>query len=209
MTAALAAAFLGVSAPEAAQKPSAVEFLKAFTRQTKAAEGSFTQQIFDKQGKPIDTSAKGVFLFERPGKFMWRIIKPYPQIMVSDGNQLWIWDPDLKQVTVKRLSEKVSTTPAAVLFGKGNIEDFFTLSDDPDSQGLHWALAVPKKEDLTYSRIHIGFDATGTFAAMRLEDHFGQTTELKLSEVKTREAFAPETFEFRIPAGADVLRDDN
>ncbi|MDO4937453.1 MAG: outer membrane lipoprotein chaperone LolA [Sutterellaceae bacterium] len=210
MGAAVAAAgLLSLTNAWAAQTANAVDFLKAFTSQTQAAEGKFTQRILDKEGKPVEATANGVFMFERPGKFVWRIVKPYPQSIVSDGASLWIWDPDLNQVTVKKLSATVSTTPAAVLFGTGNIDAFFNLNNEQDKEGLHWVQAVPKEEDLTYSRIHIGFDAKGTIAAMRLEDHFGQTTELKLADVKTQAAFAPETFAFKIPEGADVLRDDN
>ncbi len=210
MSAAVAAAgLLSLTSVWAAQTANAIEFLKAFTSQTQAAEGKFTQRILDKEGKPVEATANGVFMFERPGKFVWRIVKPYPQSIVSDGSSLWIWDPDLNQVTVKKLSTTVSTTPAAVLFGKGNIEAFFNLENEKDDQGLHWVLAVPKEEDLTYSRIHIGFDSLGTIAAMRLEDHFGQTTELKLTDVKTQASFSSETFAFKIPDGVDVLRDDN
>lgn len=201
---------LAVATPAfAAETTTATQLLKAFTVQTRSAQGNFTQQILDKDGKSLEMPANGQFVFERPGKFAWKIVKPYPQSIVSDGSSLWIWDPDLNQVTVKKLNAAVSTTPAAVLFGTGNIEEFFTLVDEKTVDGIYWVKATPKVEDLTYSQIHIGFERSGVMSAMRLQDHFGQTTVLKFTDVKTQSKVAPETFAFKIPENADVLRDDN
>lgn len=193
----------------AAQATTATQLLKTFIDQTRSARGDFTQQILDKDGKSLEMPASGQFVFERPGKFVWKIVKPYPQSIVSDGTSLWIWDPDLNQVTVKKLTAAVSTTPAGVLFGTGNLDEFFTLVDEKTVDGIYWVKATPKVEDLTYSQIHIGFESNGVMNAMRLRDHFGQTTVLKFTGVKTQTKVTDETFTFKIPAGADVLRDDN
>lgn len=183
--------------------------LKTFTQSVDSAQGSFTQTMLDKDGKTLDVPSTGSFKFERPGKFVWSIAKPYPQDIVSNGQTLWIWDPDLNQVTVKRLTASVSTTPAAVLFGKGNIDEYFALKDLASKEGIYWVQATPKVEDLTYRVIEIGFNEKGLIAAMRLEDHFGQTTKLDFKDVATKTAFDAQVFNFKIPEGADVLRDDN
>ncbi len=185
------------------------DYLKQFAKETTSAQGEFTQTILDKSGKALEAPVTGNFAFKRPGQFVWRIEKPYPQSIISDGATLWIWDPDLNQVTVKKLTAAVSTTPAAVLFGKGNIEDVFELKDLSDEGGRLWVRATPKIEDMSYASIQIAFDKKGNLAGMRLNDHFGQTTRIEFSKVQTGTMTDDSAFSFSIPEGADVLRDDN
>lgn len=204
VTAACAAIAL-VSLPAAAASGKAA--LLAFAKTTTSASGAFAQKVQDSKGPVVGADSSGTFLFERPGKFVWDTVKPYPQKIVSDAKTVYVWDPDLNQVTVRKLTQAVSTTPAAVLFGEGNIESVFTLKDIKPSEGLDWVEATPKTEDMTYRRFEIGFDAKGTLAAMRLFDHFGQTVTLRFSDVKTNVALEHKAFAFAIPAGVDVLQD--
>lgn len=202
--AAVATAFLVMSEATAASGKAA---LLTFAAQTQTAQGSFAQTVTDKKGPVAGADASGKFVFERPGKFVWDTVKPYPQTIVSDAKTVYVWDPDLNQVTVRKLTEAMSSTPAAVLFGEGDLEKTFKLTDMPSSDGLSWVSAEPRVEDITYKRFEIGFDGKGLLAAMRLFDHFGQTVTLTFTGVKTNAKVNETLFEFRIPQGADVLQD--
>lgn len=203
--AAVAAALMTASLSSSAASGKAA--LSAFVQSAASAQGAFEQKVADKNGSVAGGEASGTFVFERPGKFLWKTELPYPQTIVSDAKTVSIWDPDLNQVTVRRLTEAVSATPAAVLFGRGDLEKTFVLADLPDAAGLNWVSAQPRVEDMTYKRFEIGFDADGVPAEMRLFDHFGQTVTIAFKNVKINAAVEPSVFQFRIPEGADILQD--
>lgn len=203
----MCAAPLTVSA--VAKEVSGRELLARFAQNIKSASGRFVQRTVAKDGKPVDAAMHGEFMFERPGRFVWSTLKPYAQDIVSDGQSVWIWDPDLNQVTVKRLNAAMGSTPAGVLFGYGNLAETLTLTDEKPAGGLVWVRARPIVDDPTYDSMRIGFDGDGKPAVMLLFDHFGQTTELRFTEVRINEAVDSKRFDFRIPEGADVLRDSN
>lgn len=195
---------------EAAQAPrSGPEALERFAQLVHTASGQFEQRMLDKNGQSLDTPMRGHFVFERPGRFVWHTDSPYEQHIVSNGTTLWIWDPDLNQVTVKHIAGQVQSTPAGVLFGQGDLAEVFDLLALPASQGLAWVQCTPKQEDPTYARLNLGFDAQGRPAAMDLLDHFGQTTQLRLTQLRINAPVDKTLFEWRAPAGADVLRDTN
>lgn len=186
-----------------------IALLMRFVKEVERAEGAFEQTIYGKDGKKLDGPLRGVFAFQRPGRFVWEVKIPYPQKIVSDSKTIYIWDPDLNQVTVKRLSAAISSTPASILFGEGDIEKSFKLEELPETEGCRWVRAMPKVEDLTYASIDLGFDSRGYVTDLKLHDHFGQTTVLKLSGIVINGILPKGHFEFAIPQGADVLRDDN
>lgn len=205
IAAALAAA---VSLPCAAgDAPSALAMLEAFGRDVVSAQGRFEQRIYNAEGKQQDETSRGEFRFQRPGKFAWIVTKPYPQQIVSNGVTLWLYDPDLMQVTVKRLGQFVSATPATILFGHKEVGESFVLSDLPKEDGLYWVGAVPKAEDMSFARMSVGFDKKGRLRQMKLFDHFGQTTVLTFEKLEINVDIAPSAFELEIPKGVDVLQD--
>src|SRR6266702_4340460 len=107
----------------------------AFNTATRTATANFQQEVFDRAGKVVDR-ASGTFAFARPGKFRWTYEKPHKQVLVGDGAKLWIHDPDLNQVTVKRIDNAISSTPAALLAGQDDITALFTLRDAGAADGL-------------------------------------------------------------------------
>src|SRR5213075_2782191 len=127
----------------AAQASGLDDFL-AFNSQTKTATARFEQQVMGRDGKVVETGS-GTFVFARPGKFRWTYEKPHKQLLVADGAKLWIHDPDLNQVTVKRMDRAISSTPAALLAGRDDITRLFTLRDGGSSGGLNWVDAQPKE----------------------------------------------------------------
>jgi len=177
----------------------------AFNSATKTATARFEQQVFDRAGKAVET-ASGTFAFARPGKFRWTYDKPHKQVLVGDGTKLWIHDPDLNQVTVKRMEGAISSTPAALLAGKDDITALFTLKDAGTADGLAWVEALPKAQDTGFERVRLGLKGK-SLAAMELHDQLGGRTLLRFADLKPNAAVAPQTFAFAPPKGADVIED--
>ncbi|MGZ5048079.1 MAG: outer membrane lipoprotein chaperone LolA [Usitatibacter sp.] len=195
---------LALSSPLAAHASGLDDFL-SFNGSTRTATANFQQQVFDRTGKVVDR-ASGTFAFARPGKFRWTYEKPHVQVLVGDGTKLWIHDPDLNQVTVKRIGNAISSTPAALLAGKDDITTLFTLRDAGTADGLSWVEATPKAQDTGFERVRLGLNGK-TLAAMELYDQLGGHTMLRISELKANAPVSPETFKFTPPKGADVLED--
>ena len=177
----------------------------AFNSATKTATARFEQQVFDRAGKTVE-SAAGTFAFARPGKFRWTYDKPHKQVLVGDGAKLWIHDPDLNQVTVKRMEGAISSTPAALLAGREDITALFTLRDAGSADGLAWVEASPKAQDTGFERVRLGLNGK-SLAAMELYDQLGGRTMLRFSDFKANAPVSPDTFKFTPPKGADVIED--
>ncbi|MRX08846.1 outer membrane lipoprotein chaperone LolA [Pseudoduganella sp. FT25W] len=203
LMAALTAGLLLVGGAQA----SALEQFKSFVSSTKAAKGEFTQHQV--KGTNGDTpkaanNSSGTFVFARPGKFIWTYTKPYEQVLQADGDQLFIFDKDLNQVTTKKLGDALGSSPAAILFGSNDLEKNFTLSEGGTRDGLEWLKAVPKAKDTSFEQIAIGLK-DGLPAAMELKDSFGQTSVLKFSKIEKNPALSATSFKFVVPKGADVF----
>jgi outer membrane lipoprotein carrier protein len=177
----------------------------AFNSATKTATARFDQQVFDRAGKVVER-ASGTFAFARPGKFRWVYEKPHAQVLVGDGSKLWIHDPDLNQVTVKRIDNAISSTPAALLAGRDDITALFTLRDAGTADGLSWVEAAPKAQDTGFERVRLGLNGN-TLAAMELYDQLGGHTLLRFSDLKPNTSLSPDLFKFVSPKGADVIED--
>ena len=177
----------------------------AFNSSSKTATGRFEQQVFDRSGKAVE-KASGTFAFQRPGKFRWTYDKPHKQLLVGDGNKLWIHDPDLNQVTVKRIGAAISSTPAALLAGKDDITTLFTLRDGGSADGLNWVDATPKAQDTGFEKVRLGLQGK-SLAAMELFDSLGGHTMLRFADLKSNAPVPAESFRFTPPKGADVLED--
>lgn len=192
---------LGVGTVGYAQ--TATEQLRDFVKQVQSATGSFSQSTLDAQGnqRPAQT---GEFAFERPGKFKWQVLKPYEQLVLSDGKQLYQYDPDLNQLTKRSVDHAIGTSPAAILFGSGDLDQSFDLAARPDEDGLNWLRATPKGSDAGFDYVDIGF-AAGTPARLVLLDAFGQQTVIQLSGIKTGVSFQAKDFRFTPPADVDIV----
>ena len=196
---ALAALAVAVPAVSAAS----LERFQSFIRSTQSAKADFEQKVYDRNMKLVQES-RGSFSFVRPGKFRWAFSKPYAQLIVGDGEKVWVHDSDLNQVTVRKLSHALGATPAALISGSADVEKSFDFSDTGEKEGLQWLDAKPKEKDAGFERIRMGFGATG-IDAMELVDQFGQTTRLKFTNVEKNPRLDPATFRFTPPKGADLL----
>lgn len=182
-----------------------LERFAEFIDRTLTARGGFEQKIFDRNRRLLQESS-GVLAFSRPGKFRWRYEKPYAQLIVGDGSKVWIYDEDLKQVTVKNLGQALGSTPAALLAGNNEAMRAFTLADRGEKGGLEWLEAVPRDREGNFQSIRMGFGASG-LAAMELVDSLGQRTELKFISLRRNPRLDPGLFRFSPPEGADVIGD--
>lgn len=182
-----------------------LERFSEFIDQTLTARGEFEQKIYDSNRKLLQES-RGVLAFSRPGKFRWTYVKPYAQLIVGDGSRVWIYDEDLKQVTVKKLDQALGSTPAALLAGNNEAMRAFRLSDQGAKGGLEWLEATPRDKESGFERIRMGFGASG-LEVMELLDGFGQTTVLRFRSLQRNPKLDPALFRFVPPKGADVIGD--
>lgn len=179
-----------------------IDQLKAFLETVKSARGTFLQSVANKSGRKPAQSA-GSFAMARPGKFRWHYEKPYQQLLVSDGDKLWSFDPDLNQVTVKRLGKALGSSPAALLAG-ADLDSHFELKDAGAADGIEMVDAVPKATDSTFERVRIGLK-DNLPRIMEIRDNFGQVTTLIFAEFQPNPALPKDAFRFVPPKGADIV----
>ena len=175
----------------------------AFIQTTQSAKSNFSQSVVSKSGRKAQLS-EGTFAFQRPGKFRWVYEKPYYQLMVGDGERLWIHDKDLNQVSVKKLGAGIGSSPAALLAGDATAERHFAIIDAGSSNGLELIEATPRSPDGGFERVRIGF-RNNQPEVMEVHDNFGQTTTLRFERFERNPSLPPELFRFVPPKGADVV----
>ncbi len=180
-----------------------VDDLKRFYQQAQSMRAAFTQTVFDQKGRKIQ-EVNGSMLLLRPNKFRWDYQKPYEQQIISDGRQVFLFDIDLQQVTVRTVDKVLGTSPAALLAGGPNVEESFRLTRLQDFEGMQRVQAKPKQKDSGFQVVIIGFQQ-GTLADMRLVDAFGQSTHITFSQVELNPALNPSKFLFTVPKGVDVV----
>jgi len=186
---------------------SALEQFKSFVSSTQSAKGEFSQQLvkIDAGKAPkVTSTSSGIFIFARPGKFIWTYQKPYEQVLQADGDKLYIYDKDLNQVTTKSLGNALGSSPAAILFGSNDLEKNFVLKEGQAKDGMEWLEATPKAKDTTFDHIGIGLK-DGLPQAMELRDSFGQVSLLTFKNFVKNPPLSAGQFKFVVPKGADVL----
>lgn len=198
-----AVAVLGLS-PTLVLAASAQEQLRAFVSTVTSATGSFSQYTVNDQGR-TQPAQTGVFSFQRPGKFKWAVQKPYEQLVISDGRQVFQYDPDLAQVTERKVDAAIGTSPAAILFGSGSLEQSFDVSALPAKDGVDWLRAKPRTADAGFSRVDIGMK-NNLPVRVELLDSFGQTTRVDLSGIQANPQLPANEFQFTAPRGVDVVK---
>ena len=183
----------------------AVDALREFTRDVKSGRTTFTQVVTSADNAKKKSSS-GSFEFARPNRFRFAYAKPYEQVIVGDGESVWLYDVDLQQVTVRAMDQALGATPAALLAG-ANVEKDFELKVQQSAQGLDWVQATPriKGEAASFQSLRVGFKGKA-LSAIELVDNFGQRSLLTFGEVATNVAPAAETFRFTPPKGVEVLK---
>ncbi|MFA5521461.1 MAG: outer membrane lipoprotein carrier protein LolA [Castellaniella sp.] len=197
----LAASF---AVPLSASAAPAADPLAGFVAQVQSAQGHF-EQMRELEGAPVaDSRQSGQFAFERPGKFRWAVELPFEQLIVSDGRQLYQYDPDLAQVIERDADTALGASPAAILFGTGELGEAFELSARPDAEGLRWVRVTPRTPDAGFVHADLGFQ-DNIPRRLRLLDAFGQTSRIDFSQTELNPALPPALFDFQAPEGADIV----
>jgi outer membrane lipoprotein carrier protein len=194
------AALLG-AAPFAACAD-AVDALKSFVQEAKTGRAHFSQTVTSPDGKKTKTSS-GNFEFARPNHFRFAYTKPFEQLIVADGRTVWIYDADLNQVSSRAFSQALSATPAALLAG-GDVARDFDLRALPSKDGADWVQATPRTKDGAFESMRIGFRGK-QLAVVEITDSFAQRSTLTFTQLVTNIELPPQTFQFTVPNGADVL----
>jgi outer membrane lipoprotein carrier protein len=197
--ASLAALLVGVAG--AAAGASGLDQLKSFLSGAKTGKATFRQVVTSQRGT---TETTGTFTFQRPGKFRWVYEKPYEQLIVGDGEKLWIYDRDLNQVIVRKLDAALGSSPAALLSGDNALERNFELAGSGNADGLEWVNAKPKAADTGFERVRLGFK-DNLPRVMELKDTFGNVTRLEFGTFERNSALDAGQFKFVPPKGADVV----
>lgn len=180
------------------------ESLDTFTNNLKGLDGQFSQQVFDSKGKRKETSSGRVAL-SAPRLFRWEYLKPYPQLIVADGKKVWVYDPDLKQVSVRPQGAEEQNSPLAALIDPQRLDRDFNVKDAGSKDGLEWLELTPKHdENAGFQNARLGFDKHG-LSRMQILDALGQRTEISFSSWKRNPAFTAKTFHFTPPKGVDVV----
>jgi outer membrane lipoprotein carrier protein len=180
-----------------------ISSLRDFFNNTNTMRAQFSQVVSDKQGRK-EQEVEGVMQLQRPNKFRWDYKKPYEQQIVSDGRQVFLFDTELQQVTIRELSKALGSSPAAMLAGGENVEKSFTLKNATRKDGLTWVLALPKDKESGFERVLLGFKAE-KLRKMEIYDSFNHITHITFNEVERNPKLEGATFLFTPPKGVDVV----
>jgi outer membrane lipoprotein carrier protein len=190
----------GVSAAETARS-----HLDAFAKDLKSVSATFEQQVIDAKGGKGKTT-RGTLALKAPRQFRWDTTAPYQQLIVADGDKVWIYDADLEQVTVRAQGTEEAHSPLTVLTDLSQLDRDFTSSESGEHDGLTWLRLKSKDKDPQFTYADLGFDAGG-LERMQFEDTLGDKTEIRFSDWKRNPQLVGDTFKFTPPKGVDVIGD--
>jgi outer membrane lipoprotein carrier protein len=203
-------ATLALGALAAAAHAGPVESLENFIRTARSGHAEFTQVVTapSRDGQaPRTKTSTGTFDFQRPNHFRFDYRKPFEQTIVADGQNLWLYDKDLNQVTQRKQARVLASTPAALIAASPDLETLkkdFELQALPEQDGLQWVQATPKQKDGQLAHMKVGFRGD-QLAALDILDNFGQRSLITFSGLQVNAGVTSEAFVFHPPKGADVV----
>lgn len=195
----------------AAAHAGGLEALENFVKTARTGKAEFTQVVTapPREGQAARSrTSSGTFEFSRPHRFRFEYRKPFQQTIVADGQTLWLHDADLNQVTARKQDQVLGSTPAALIAAApdlGALRRDFNLEAAADKDGLQWVQATPKAREGQLTQVRIGFRGND-LAALEILDSFGQRSVMTFDKLQLNAPVAAETFQFKPPAGADVVR---
>lgn len=192
----------GASYAQQAPEDSGRKLLDAFLNDVTSLSASFEQSV--KDGNLLLESSRGEMKIRRPGQFRWTYDEPYVQVLVADGLNVWSYDVDLAQVTVKPQADVLANTPALLLSGTRDFDDEFDYVDSFDEDGTVWVRLRPKNSDNGFAEVDLGFEA-GILKRMTFRDTLAQTTAIVLSDARINEQLDDAHFGFDVPPDADLI----
>ena len=180
----------------------AAKRLQAALKNLDNVSAEFRQTLRDEDKKIVQQS-RGTLKLQRPGKFAWIYTDPFKQQIVADGKELWIYDVELEQVTVKPMDAGLSNAPIMILMKQSDVSEQFTINEVGQRKYLYWVELLPNSGDLEYTTIYIGLE-DGSVRAMEMQDQFGQSTQIVFDNLRVGVVHDPATFKFVPPPGVDV-----
>jgi len=210
------ASVLAVPTPTLAQtQADGLALLGQFLQATRGGRAQFTQQI-SLPAKPGQAArqrqSSGTLEFQRPGRFRFSYKKPFEQILVADGQTLWLYDPDLQQVTARAQAQVLGSTPLALIIAAtdlAGLQKDFALQAQPVREGLQWVRATPRQADGQMQQALVGLrsgERGPELAVLDVLDALGQRSVLQFSGFEANPSFKADAFQFQPPAGVDVIR---
>ena len=197
-------AFLVVAGAHSAAWASAQDALNNFVKNRSFAEGQFSQVVVSPSGA-VKQKGTGEFTFSRPGRFRWEIKKPYPLLLLSNGSTVVSYDEDMGHATQKPIGNAIDSTPVALLFGSKDVDKLFNLKDEGMKDGKEWLLIKPKDKDNLFDYARIGWK-DGLPVSLEIHDALGQVTQLELTNWDFSKQRPASYFDFKAPAGVDLIR---
>jgi outer membrane lipoprotein carrier protein len=206
LVALMAATLVFASAAHSAG-PSATTPLDRYLQGLETLRVSFEQTLTDGRGRTVDR-ATGTLVVSRPGRFRWEIqpqdAEGSGQLLVADGRNLWFYDRDLEQVTVRPMDEALTATPAMLLSGSVDVREAFSVEPLGRRAGLEWVRVSPLRADADFREAEIGF-ARGEMRRMILRDKLGQTATILFEGARRNVTVAKSEVSFTPPRTADVI----
>jgi outer membrane lipoprotein carrier protein len=195
----------------AAAHASGLDALESFLKNVKSGRAEFTQVVTSpaRQGEPAKTrTSSGTFEFSRPKHFRFDYKKPFEQVIVADGQTLWLYDADLNQVTARKQDAVLGSTPAALIASAptiGSLQRDFDFEAAPDKDGMQWAVATPKNKDGQLNNMRVGFRGN-ELARLEIVDGFGQRSVITFEKMELNVPIAAQRFQFKPPQGATMVK---
>ena len=177
--------------------------LDTFIETTRTLRAEFQQELWSSEGRLIETAA-GTLWLKRPNRFLWNYREPFEQLIVGDGENLWIYDMELGQVTVSPLDDSIAATPAMLLSGDEAVREGFDVLESFTAEGIEWVRLAPRLNGTDFSNVLIGFRA-GLLDSLELLDGLDQVTEIEFGEVEVNPEISNDSFQFSPPEDVDVI----
>lgn len=180
-----------------------LDALNYFFNEINTFEARFGQIVLDESLSEIDSS-QGKMWIKRPGQFRWDYEPPEAQEIVGDGDNVWIYDIELEQVTVRSQDATLGKSPATLLARSGDLEESYEIQDIGSQGRYDWVNLIPKSEESGFVEIRIGFE-NNRLRLLELLDNLGQTTRILFIDLKENTPIAMTTFNFIAPNGVDII----
>ena len=186
-----------------AEEKSPLQQLENFLANTQSLSARFKQKLVDQYGDVLQQSA-GTLSMQRPGKFRWDYVLPYPQNIISNGKKIWMYDSELEQVNV-RPYKQIKSSPVNLLDNQ-KLDEQFILESLIFTENQHWVRLTPKDPESDFKQMLVGLQK-GKIKSMRFRDNFNQQTDIEFEELLVNPGFKDSHFEFVAPEGSDIVGD--
>jgi len=205
-TLAVAVLFTGFAAAKEAGSASAADELASLLEGYESYQADFIQIVVNENGNKVQET-RGTLKAKRPGLFYWETSAPLSQFVVSNGETVEVYDPDLEQVTIHNLDERVQSTPALLLSGEvDNLEETYRVSGRKVGEHTREFTLEPKSPDSLFTSLRLTF-YKGELQEMRMQDSLSQISILSFDRIRVNEPVEASVFTLEYPEGVDIIRD--